>query len=84
MIDENKAAKIINRYLENENNSLKAQFYPISACTLTLDSQLCNELIDFLGDVYTCTGLDNNYEENIYGAEIQEVIQFLAFCRGNS
>ncbi len=84
MIDESRAVSIINRYLENENSSIKAQFFPVSVYTLTHNSQLCDILIDFLGDLYVCKGLDSNYEENVYGAEMQEAIQFLAFCRGAS
>ena len=44
------------------------------------DGQLCEDIIDYLGDVYIYTGLDANYVENACGAEIQEAISFLAFC----
>ena len=84
MIKESKAVAIINCYLDNAHESVKARFYPVSFSSLVNDAELCDELIDYLGDIYVCSGLDNNYEENSCGAELQSVIQFLAFCRGNT
>lgn len=82
MISESKALNIINKYLNCSNESDIRRYYPVTASRIRNDSQLCERMIDFLGDVYTCSGLDANYEENTAGSEIQDVITFLAFCNG--
>lgn len=48
------------------------------------NGQLCEHIIDYLGDVYRCAGLDANYIENACGAEIQSAIHFLVFCNGKA
>ena len=82
MITSNKAVQIINKYLEKECNSMVKQDVSVSVSSLRNNIDLCDKLIDFLGDLYVRKGLDTDYEENICGTEIQEVIHFLAFCRG--
>ena len=82
MVSETKAIKIINKYLKHAQESNIRQYFPVVASQIMGDNQLCEHLIDFLGDVYIYTGLDENYEENECGLEIQEAITFLAFCNG--
>lgn len=84
MIDEKNALQIINKYLNYTNNSLRTEYFPIINTKLYSDIQLCNDLIDFLGDLYVCLGLNENYEENDLGAEIQQGISYLAFVRGKT
>lgn len=82
MINEAKAIKIINKYLKRAQQSGIHQHFPIVVSQIYGDKQLCEDIIDFLGDVYICDGLDVNYEENVCGSEIQDAIHFLAFCNG--
>lgn len=82
MISESKAIEIINKYLNSTQESTKCQYFPVVASQIYGNVQLCEYLIDFLGDVYIRSGLDANYEENMCGVEIQEAIRFLAYCNG--
>lgn len=82
MVSETKAIKIINKYLEHAQESNMRQYFPVVASQICDDNRLCERLIDFLGDIYIYSGLDENYEENACGLEIQEAISFLAFCNG--
>ena len=83
MVSETKAIEIINKYLKHAQESNIRQYFPVVASQIYGNNQLCERLIDFLGDVYIYAGLDENYEENACGSEIQETISFLAFCNGN-
>mgnify|MGYP000130333603 CR=1 FL=1 len=82
MVSETRAIEIINKHLQCAQEASTRQYFPISASQIHGNGQLCEYLIDFLGDVYTYAGLDANYEENTCGGEIQEAINFLAFCNG--
>lgn len=82
MVSETKAIEIINKYLKRAQESDLRQYFPVVASKICADKQLCEHLIDFLGDVYIYSGLDENYEENACGLEIQETISFIAFCNG--
>ena len=82
MVSEAKAIEIINKYLKCARESNIRQCFPVVASQIYGNSQLCERVIDYLGDVYICSGLNENYEENACGLEIQEAIQFLAFCNG--
>ena len=82
MASETKAIEIINKYLKRAQESNIRQCFPVVASQICGDNQLCERLIDFLGDVYIYAGLDENYQENECGLEIQEAISFLAFCNG--
>ena len=80
MASEEKTIGIINKYLQRAHETNIRRYFPVVASQIYGDSQLCERIIDYLGDVYSCAGLDANYEENVCGAEIQEAINFLAFC----
>ena len=72
--------EIVNKYLQRAHEANIRRSFPVVASKIYSDGQLCERIMDYLGDVYTCAGLDENYEENACGAEIQEAISFLAFC----
>ena len=80
MVSEEKAIGIINKYLQRAHETSIHQYFPDVASQIYGDGQLCEQIIDYLGDVYTYAGLDANYVENACGTEIQEAINFLAFC----
>lgn len=82
MVSETKAIETINKYLTCAQESNIHQYLPVVASQIRNDSQLCECLIDFLGNIYVYAGLDENYEENACGSEIQEAINFLSFCNG--
>ena len=80
MVSEEKAIEIINKYLQRAYETNIRRYFPVAASQIYGDSRLCEYIIDYLGDVYTYAGLDANYAENACGTEIQEAINFLAFC----
>ena len=80
MLSEEKAIGIINKYLQRAHDTNISRYFPVVSAKIYSYGQLCERIMDYLGDVYTCAGLDENYEENACGAEIQEAISFLAFC----
>ena len=84
MVSEEKAIGIINKYLQRAHKTNIYRYFPVMASQIYGDGQLCEDIIDYLGDVYIYTGLDANYVENTCGAEIQEAISFLAFCNRNA
>lgn len=84
MISEAKAIKIINKYLQCAQDPNVRKYFPLEASRIySDDDQLCDLLIDFLGDIYIYSGMDENYEDNERGSEIQEAITFLSFYNGN-
>lgn len=80
MVSEEKAIGIINKYLQRANETNIRRYFPVAASQIYGDGQLCEHIIDYLGDVYIYAGMDADYVENAYGTEIQEAISFLAFC----
>ena len=80
MVSEEKAIGIINKYLQRAHETNIRQYFPVAASQIYGDGKVCEHIIDYLGDVYSCAGLDANYVENACGSEIQEAINFLAFC----
>ena len=82
MISESKAIEIINKYLSSAQEATEYQYYPVTAFQICNNGQLCECLMDFLGDIYVYAGMDENYDENVCGEEIQEAITYLAFCNG--
>lgn len=80
MVSEEKAIEIINKYLQFAHETNIRQYFPVTASRLYRDGRLCEHIIDYLGDIYICDGLDANHAENACGTEIQEAINFLAFC----
>ena len=79
MLSEEKTIEIVNKYLQRAHEANIRRSFPVVASKIYSDGQLCERIMDYLGDVYTCAGLDENYEENACGAEIQEAISFIAF-----
>ena len=73
---EDEALEILNTYLAESHNPIG----PIEKTKLCADSQLCGELMDFIGDIYAEFGLDANYEETEKGIVLGEVMEFLARC----
>ena len=71
MVSEEKAIGIINKYLQRAHETSIHQYFPVVASQIYGDGQLCEQIIDYLGDVYTYAGLDANYVENACGTEIQ-------------
>lgn len=82
MVSEEKAMEIINKYLQRAHEANIRQHFPVVASQICGNGQLCEDIIDYLGDVYSYAGLDEKYEEIACGTEIQEAIVFLAFCNG--
>lgn len=80
MVSEEKTIGIINKYLQRAHETNIRRYFPVAAPQIYGDSQLCEHIIDYLGDVYIYAGLDADYVENACGTEIQEAINFLAFC----
>ena len=80
MVSEEKAIGIINKYLQRAHGTNIRRYFPVVASELYGNGQLCEHIIDYSGDVYAYAGLDANYAENACGTEIQEAINFLAFC----
>lgn len=84
MVSEEKALGIINKYLQCACETNIRRYFPVAASQIYDNGQLCEHIIDYLGDVYSYAGLDANYVENACGVEIQEAINFLAFCNGKA
>ena len=84
MVREEKAIEIINKYLQCAHDTSIRRYFPVVASQIYGNGQLCEHIIDYLGDIYTCAGLDADYVENACGSEIQEAINFLAFCNGKA
>lgn len=80
MVSEEKAIGIINKYLQRANETNIRRYFPVATSQIYGDGQLCEHIIDYLGDVYIYAGMDADYVENACGTEIQEAINFLAFC----
>ena len=81
MVSVEKAIGIINKYLQRANDANIRRYFPVEASRICGDGQLCEDIIDYLGDIYTCAGMDANYAENECGTEIQEVITFSRFLQ---
>ena len=64
---------------ESENNDFK-ELLPFSIEKLQHNQILCESIIDYLGDIYVCKGLDEDYCDTKYGSLISQVIDFLAQC----
>ena len=84
VLSETKAIEIINKYLKTAQEENVRQYFPVTVSRIYDDAQLRDCLIDFLGDTYIYDCLDENYEENAHGTEIQAAITFLAFCNGKA
>ncbi len=82
MIREQTAIETINMYLKDAHKSDAYRHFPVAAPRIYNDHELCEDLIDFLGDIYVRTGLNKDNEETECGSEIMDVINFLAFCNG--
>lgn len=83
MVSEGKAIEVINRYLKGANELNACRHFPVTLSQIYEDHQLCEDIMDYLGDIYVLTGLDMNNEETESGSEIMDAISFLAFCNGN-
>lgn len=83
-LSETKAIEIINKYLKTAQEANVRQYFPVTVSRICNDAQLRDCLIDFLGDTYIYDCMDETYEENVRGTEIQAAIAFLAFCNGKT
>lgn len=82
MINESAAIVTINKYLIDAHASYAYRHFPVTAPRIYKDHELCDDIIDFLGDIYVRTSLDMDNKETECGSEIMDVINFLAFCNG--
>ena len=62
MVRETKAIEIINKYLKCAKESNIRQYFPVVVSQIYGDNQLCERIIDFLGDIYTYDGSDVKVE----------------------
>ena len=56
MLSEEKAIEIINKYLQRAHEASIRRYFPVVASKIYSDGQLCERIMDYLGDVYTCAG----------------------------
>ena len=82
MISEHNAINVINQHLLLNQDQPIFRYYPVKLSQLNDSYQLCEALMDFLGDIYVTTCIGVNYKESLNGAEIYETIEFLAIKIG--
>lgn len=69
---------LVNEYIAKRGNESEEQLMPVTFDELRQNCILRESLIDFLGDIYVCCGMDANYCDNQCGNQIQQLIDFLA------
>ncbi len=84
MKNQNKFISQINLILRTVKNEELLKMLPIAIEDLVNNPSLCEFLIDYLGDIYVCSGLDEQYNETLYGSLIYELICFLASINDQS
>lgn len=78
MINAERAIQQINEYIVKMGNEAEETLRPVEYHELIRNHRLCETLIDFLGDIYLCYGIDDNFRDNQSGDQIQQLIAFLA------
>ncbi len=73
-----RSIQLINEYIVKMGNEAEEPLRPIEYHELIRNHKLCEDLIDFLGDIYVCHGVDANWRDNQLGEQIQQIITFLA------
>ena len=73
-----RAIQRINEYIMNQGNEAEEVLQPVELDDLKENHKLCGTLIDFLGDIYVCSGMNKDYSDNECGSEIQQLITFIA------
>lgn len=68
----------INEYIVQRGNESEKRLMPVTFDELRQNCTLREALIDFLGDIYVCSGMDADYCDNQCGSQIQQLIDFLA------
>ena len=72
--------RCLNEYIKHSDDLDIQKLYPISHETLSKDRDICNTLIDYLGDIYVSVGFDKKYAENDTGRKISELIDYISKC----
>ena len=80
MNEQKKYISMLNLLIKDTENKDFKDLLPFSIEKLQHNKILCEAIIDYLGDIYVCKGLDENYCETQYGNLISQVIGFLAQC----
>ena len=73
-----RAIQLINEYIVKMGNEAEETLRPVEYHDLINNHKLCEILIDFLGDIYICHGIDANCRDNHFGDQVQQLITFLA------
>ena len=78
MMSAGRAVQLINEWIVKMGNEAEEALRPVEYRELIEDRGLCERLIDFLGDLYICHGIDADDHDNQLGDQIQQLIAFLA------
>ncbi len=78
MMTVDRAIQLINEYIIKMENETEEAIKPVEYHELIRNHKLCEDLIDFLGDIYVCHGVDANWRDNQLGEQTQQLITFLA------
>ncbi len=80
MAAEKKLNKRLNDYIMCSSCERIQKMYPVTHEQLVRDQKTRANLIDYLGDIYSVTGLDENYAENEKGKELSEIMNYIIRC----
>ncbi len=78
MMSISRSIQLINHYITTRGNEAEEALQPIAYEDLVNNHALCGTLIDFLGDIYVCSGMDADDHDTPTGSQIQQLITFLA------
>lgn len=76
----NNSIDIINSLIIESSEDKLRNMLPISLEDLRNNQLLCEDVIDYLGDIYVTRGLDAQYCENEFGKRLSSIMTFLAEC----
>ena len=54
MLSEEKTIEIVNKYLQRAHEANIRRSFPVVASKIYSDGQLCERIMDYLGNVYLC------------------------------
>lgn len=78
MMTTDRSIQLLNEYIVKMGNEAEEPLQPVEFHDLIENHRLCEILIDFLGNLYVCHGIDANDHDNQLGEQIQQLITFLA------
>ena len=73
-----KNIEILNSLLSKTKDDTLKSILPVSVDNLMGNEELCEYIIDYLGDLYVVIGFDAKYCENEKGKMISHLIDFVA------